>query len=73
MCAVLVYLFRDESSRDTFAYATDVTGQTIPRASPYTQWSFVTARKIEGLDGFEEVIRHLRQQGFYMFRMSHAP
>jgi hypothetical protein len=36
---VLVYLFRDENSRDTFAYSTDVTG---PKHCALT-----TARKIE--------------------------
>src|SRR5262245_22223560 len=45
--AMLVYLFRDENSRDTFAYSTDVTGRKIPRLSPYSQWSFVAAEKIQ--------------------------
>ena len=69
---MLVYLCRDESSRDTLAYATDVTGRSIPRATPYTQWTFVAAEKIQDRDDFEEVKRHLRQQGFYIFRKSHA-
>src|SRR5262245_60153696 len=47
--AMLVYLFRDENSRDTFAYSTDVTGRKIPRLSPYSQWSFVAAEKIQDL------------------------
>jgi len=67
---LLVYLFRDENSRDTFAYSTDVTGRNIPRASTYTQWSFVAAEKIQGLPDFEAVTRHLRQQGFHIFRRS---
>jgi len=66
---MLVHLCRDESSRDTFAYSTDVTGRNIPRTSPYTQWSFVAAEKIQ----VEEVTRHLGQQGFYIFRKSLAP
>jgi len=28
---MLVYLFRDENSGDTFAYSADVTGRNIPR------------------------------------------
>ena len=70
--ALLVYLFQDPNSRDTFAYSTDVTGRNIPRGSRYTQWSFIAEEKIEGPD-VEEVTRHLRQQGFYIFRKSHAP
>jgi hypothetical protein len=70
---MLVYLFRDENSRDTFAYSTDVTGRSIPRASPHSQWTFVAAEKIQNRDDFEELKRHLRQQGFYIFRRSHAP
>src|SRR5215510_1096782 len=70
--AVLVYLFRDEGSRDTFAYSTDVTGRNIPRASRYTQWSFEAAEKIQDLRDFEEVIEHLKQKGFYIFRRSRA-
>jgi len=66
---MLVYLFRDEDNRDTFAYSMDVTGRNIPRGSPDTQWSFVAEEKIQGLD-IEEVTRHLRQQGFYIFQRS---
>jgi hypothetical protein len=66
--AMLVYLFRDESSSDTFAYSTDVTGRNIPRASPYTQWSFVAPERTHNLDDIEEVRLHLRRQGFYVFR-----
>jgi hypothetical protein len=71
--AMLVYLFRDENSRDTFAYSTDVTGRKIPRLSPYSQWSFVAAAKIQDLDTVEEVTRYLRQQGCYVFRRSRVP
>jgi len=69
---MLVYLFRDESSRDTFAYSTDVTGRNIPRTSPDTEWNFVAAERTKGRAEFEEVTRHLRQQGFYIFRRSRA-
>jgi len=70
---MLVYLFRDESSRDMFAYSTDVTARNIPRTSASTQWSFVATENIQGLANFEEVNQHLSQQGFYIFRSSHAP
>jgi len=69
---VLVYLFRDENSRETFAYSTDVTGRNIPRGSPHTQWSFVAAEEIHVGD-FEEVRLHLRRHGFYVFRRGRAP
>jgi hypothetical protein len=64
---MLVYLFRDEHSRDTLAYSTDVTGRNIPRRSPKTQWSFVSAAQIQD-DDYEEVRLHLRRWGFYVFR-----
>jgi hypothetical protein len=64
---MLVYLFRDENSRDTFAYSTDVTGRNISRASPHTKWSFVSAEQIP-VDDLEEARLHLRRHGFYVFR-----
>jgi hypothetical protein len=64
---MLVYLFRDENSSDTFAYSMDVTGRNIPRASSSTQWGFVAAEQIQ-VDGFEEVRLRLRRHGFYVFR-----
>jgi hypothetical protein len=69
---MLVYLFRDENSRDTFAYSTDVTGRNIPRASPYTQWNFVAEEKIQ-VDDYDQVKLRLRQRGFHIFRRSHTP
>ena len=68
---MLVYLFRDESSPDTFAYSTDVTGRNIPRQSPHSQWSFVTAERTHNLGNFE-VTRHLERLGFYIFQRSQA-
>jgi len=70
---VLVYLFRDENSRDAFAYSTDVTGRNIARASPRSKWSFAAAAKLEDLDDKEEATRHLRQDGFYVFRRPDTP
>src|SRR5262245_521705 len=68
---VLVYLFRDENSRDTFAYSTDVTGRSIPRTSPRAKWSFVAAASFKDLDANEEARRHLSQHGIYVFRRPH--
>ena len=70
---MLVYLFRDENSRGTFAYSTDVTGRKIPRLSPYSQWSFVAAKKVQDLDNFEEATLGLRQQGYFVFRSAPVP
>jgi hypothetical protein len=69
---MLVYLFRDENSRNTFAYSTDVTGRNIPRGSPHAQWSFVAAEQIQ-VDDFEDVRLHLRRHGFYVFRRDVRP
>ena len=44
---VLVDLFRDENSRDTFAYSADVTGRNIARALGRAKWSFVAAARLE--------------------------
>ena len=65
---VLVYLFRDENSRDTFAYSTDVTGRNVARALRRAKWNFMASARIEDLDDNEEATRHLRQRGFYVFR-----
>ena len=65
---MLVYLFRDENSHDTFAYSTDVTGRSIAPISPRAKWSFVAAASFEDLDDNEEAVQHLRQHGIYVFR-----
>jgi hypothetical protein len=69
---MLVYLFRDESSRDTFAYSTDVTGRNIAGTSPRAKWHYVAIDRTRDLDNHEEVTRHLRQRGYYIFRKSRA-
>jgi hypothetical protein len=70
---VPIYLFRDENCRDTFAYSTDVTGRSIPRATARTRWSFVGARKIQEIHDREEVSHHIDEHGFYVFRKPNAP
>lgn len=68
-----IYLFRDESRRDTFAYSTDVTGRSLPRATARTKWSFVAAAKIQEINDREEVTHHIDKHGFYVFRKLDAP
>ena len=65
---VFVYLFRDESGCNTFAYSTDVTGRNIPTATTGTKWSFVAALADRDIENFEDVRRRLRQQGYYVFK-----
>jgi hypothetical protein len=66
--SMLVYLFRDRGGSKTFAYSTDVTGRNIPRATAGTHWSFVSATLRQELSDLEEVMRHLRDGGFYVFK-----
>lgn len=70
---VLVYLFQDENTPDTFAYSMDVTGRSIPRATARTKWSFMAAVTSQDLRDFEEVTHHLRRQSFYVFRKPDPP
>jgi hypothetical protein len=65
---VLVYLFRDERGRDSFAYSTDVTGRNIPLTTERTKWSFVAAMADRDIQDFEDVMPRLRQRGFYLFQ-----
>jgi hypothetical protein len=65
---VFVYLFRDESGCNTFAYSTDVTGRNIPAATTGAKWSFVAALADRDIENFEDVRRRLRQLGYYVFK-----
>jgi hypothetical protein len=38
-----IYLFRDESSADVFAFSIGVTGRNIPPVTPHTEWIFLEA------------------------------
>jgi hypothetical protein len=68
-----IYLFRDESDSDVFAFSTDVTGTSIPLVTPLTEWIFLEA--IESLNfpepwdigDFQEVLDHLKADGYYLF------
>lgn len=65
---VLVYLFRDESGCDRFAYSTDVTGRNLPLTTERTKWSFVAAMADRDIEAFEDVVPRLRRRGFHLFR-----
>jgi len=70
---MLIYLFRDESSSDVFAFSTDVTGQNLPLRSPLTEWIFVeaidTLKFVEPWDigDFQHVLDCLRAEGYFLF------
>jgi hypothetical protein len=40
---MVIYLFRDKSNDEFFAFSTDVTGRNIPRAAANTEWMFIEA------------------------------
>ena len=74
---MIIYLFRDDSSTEVFAFSIDVTGQNIPLVTPHSEWIFVEA--IETLrfpdpwdiDDFQEVLDHLKAVGYYLFKPLH--
>jgi hypothetical protein len=70
---VLVYLFRDASGCNSFAYSTDVTGRNIPLASSRSDWKFVAAVAEPELEDSQTVRRGLRQKGFHLFQRTGKP
>ena len=70
---MVIYLFRDESSADAFAFSIDVTGANIPPVTPHTEWVFLEA--IDTLKfpdpwditDFQGVLDHLKADGYYLF------
>lgn len=71
---MVIYLFRDESSTDVFAFSTDVTGQNIQPVAPLTEWIFVealdTLKFLEPWDigDFQVVLDHLKADGYFLFQ-----
>jgi hypothetical protein len=69
-----LYLFRDESDGEVFAFSTDATGANIPPVTPHTEWIFLealdTLRFPEPWDigDFQEVLEHLKADGYYLFQ-----
>lgn len=70
---MIIYLFREESSAEVFAFSIDVTGQNIPPLSPHTEWIFLeaidTLRFPEpwNVDDFQQVLDQLKANGYYVF------
>ena len=68
-----IYLFRDESSEDVFAFSVDPTGQNIPLVTPHTDWIFMEAMDSLqfpnpwDIDDFQHVLDHLKSDGYYLF------
>jgi hypothetical protein len=68
-----IYLFRDESDVEVFAFSSDVTGGNIPPITPHTEWILLEA--IDTLKfpdpwditDFQEVLDHLKADGYYLF------
>jgi len=68
-----IYLFRDESKPEVFAFSSDVTGENIPLLTPLTEWIFLEA--IDTLKfpdpwditDFQEVLDRLKADGYYLF------
>ena len=64
---MLVYLFSAENGSNKLAYSTDVTGRNIPRPAAHTKWNFVDLVPERSLHDSEDVMRHLKRSGFYVF------
>jgi hypothetical protein len=71
---MVIYVFRDHNRGDIFAFSTDPSGRTIPRATAGTQWVFMeaidTLKFPEPWDiaDFQEVLDRLTADGFYLFQ-----
>ena len=71
---MFIYLFRDESSSDIFAFSTDPSGGNLPLATAGTAWTFLetidTLSFPEPWDisDFREVLVGLKVDGFYLFQ-----
>ena len=71
---MLIYLFRDESDSEVFAFSLDPTGASIPRITPLTEWIFLEALDTLkfpeqwDIDDFQDVLDHLKTDGFYLFQ-----
>lgn len=71
---MVIYVFRDHSRGDIFAFSIDPSGRTIPRATAGTQWVFMetidTLKFPEPWDiaDFQEVLDRLAADGFYLFQ-----
>ena len=71
--AMRVYLFRDESDNDIFAFSIDATGANIPAVTPHTEWICLEALDTLkfpdpwDITDFQDVLDHLKADGYYVF------
>ena len=71
---MFIYLFRDESSSDIFAFSTDPSGGNLPLATAGTAWAFLEAIDTLSfpdpwdISDFQEVLKSLKVDGFYIFQ-----
>ena len=69
-----IYLFRDESDGEVFAFSTDASGGNIPPVTPHTEWIFLEAidtlkfPEPWDIDDFQQVIDRLKSDGYYLFQ-----
>jgi hypothetical protein len=69
-----IFLFRDESDSNVFAFSTDVAAENIPPVTPHTKWIFVEALDTLkfpepwDIDDFQEVLDHVKADGYYLFQ-----
>ena len=70
---MVIYLFRDESDNDIFAFSIDATGANIPALTPHTEWIFLEALDVLkfpapwDIADFQGVLDHLKADGYYVF------
>ena len=66
---MLIYLFRDGSDNDVFAFSIDVTGANTPAVTPHTEWIFLEALDTFkfpdpwDITDFQYVLDHLKANG----------
>ena len=71
---MVIYLFRDRSNDEFFAFSTDVTGRNIPPAAANTVWMFIEALNTVkfpepwDIGDFQYVLDHLHADGYYLFQ-----
>jgi hypothetical protein len=71
---MVIYLFRDETDSEVFAFSTDVTGANIPPVTPHTEWIFLEALdtlkfpEAWDIDDFQPVLDRLKADGYYLFQ-----
>ena len=71
---MFIYLFRDESESENFAFSVDMTGANIPPITPHTEWILLEAintlkfAEPWDIDDFRPVLERLKVDGYYLFQ-----